>query len=67
MTSLDATALVSDPDGLHFLASVLEVTTSATPSRVAFDIDALGRGWTVMAPDAASNWQDCDRLVAETA
>ena len=67
MTSLDATALVSDPDGLRFLASVLEVTNSATPSRVGFDFAAPRHGWTIMAQEISSDRPDCDRLVAETA
>lgn len=67
MTSLDATALVTDPDGLHFLASVLEVTTSAAPSRASFDVGAPRLGWTIMGPDCAAERPNCGSLVAETA
>ena len=64
MTSLDANALVTDAEGMDFLASVLESPTSPTG---VFDIAAPRRGWTIAGGESDAGRPCFDARVSEAA
>ena len=67
VTSLDASALVTDVEGLDFLACVLEVSTVTGSPKGAFDIGAPRPGWTISGADVEVIRSGPDLRVAEAA
>lgn len=65
MTSLDASALVSDPAGMEFLRSVLDASEQPARPVGAFDPSAIRVGWTTSVSGASEGRTDREGLVAE--
>lgn len=67
MTSLDASALTTDPEGLEFLAAVLETSPFARPAAGAFEIGAIRQGWSMNGGESDASRSGFDLRVSEAA
>lgn len=65
MTSLDATALLSDPTGMEFLRAVLDASEQPAIPVGAFDPSAIRLGWTTAASGASEGRRDQETRVSE--